>query len=745
MQLSESQNKMLKIAIQALLGLVLVIPLVFFKQFFYPFVTGKVLMFRLIVEVAFVLFAASFFLNKRINFRSTVVWKVFAVVTGVILLAGIFGVNSYNSFWSNMERAEGGLFWVHLFAYLSLLIFAFRSKRDFKILFRVSLVVSLLTVVYGLMQTYEVIGAVTTSGARMSSTLGNAAYLGSYLLMNVFIALSLLVTDKNKYWQGFYGLFSVLAVIAIFMTQTRGAILGLLGGLFLVAVLSVLRSKNKQMKIAGATAVGVIIILISSIFLFSDSKIVTQNESLRRIATISFNDYTTQTRLLAWTSASKGFADRPLLGWGSENYNYAFSQYFPPEIYTDAGSRLWFDKAHSVFFEFLVTTGIVGVIAYFGLLLLVVWQLFKSKAISVLESNIFIGLLAGYTFANLFVFDTVSTYIMFALILAYTSSVVMKKTEVEDIIPSVKLTGLKSIGLIVILVFLAVTAYNINYQNIVSNKKLFTAEVSARGTDLSATYQAYLAAIEDNSNPTKFETRRAFVLFVLGAASQLPDHQASGMYDKAIESILMSISEDPEDIRHYYNLSQLYLKSSKFDPSRLNKVIDLGDKMLSLGETRAHTYYQIGEAYFRQSDYESALTAFQSAVELNPDVVETYINVYSIAVLLGNQELEQKTADNMIRLHPNYFQREDVLLRFIPLYKQAGLNDRVIVGLEQLMATYPNKIEYIVSLATVYAELGQNQKAEEVISVLLGQDAQLDIQLRDFIEKIYNGNFLKTN
>ena len=110
-----NKEKSLKLSIKCLLVWSLFIPLFFSQYFFFSFVTTKTLAFRLIVELSFILFVLYFFLKKNINFNKSLLWWWFLGLTAIILLAGLFGVNPYNSFWSNIERAEGGFFWIHLF------------------------------------------------------------------------------------------------------------------------------------------------------------------------------------------------------------------------------------------------------------------------------------------------------------------------------------------------------------------------------------------------------------------------------------------------------------------------------------------------------------------------------------------------------------------------------------------------------------------------------------------------------
>lgn len=733
-------DKLLKLSIKYLLVASLFIPLVFFKSFFFPFVTGKALVFRLLVEVGFILFAVYWIRNKKINFNLSFVWWSFLALVAAIFLSAVFGVNYYNSFWSNMERAEGVLFWIHYLVYFSLLSVFFTTRKDFSLLFRSSLIVALVVFIYGFMQSFGLFGAITTTGSRMSSTLGNPAYLASYALINLFLALYLLIIDKNIYWRVFYVIFSVTSFVVIFMTQTRGAILGLLGGLVLTSLLTVLKTKNKIIKNVSLGVVVLAVVFLTSVFIFKDSSIIKNVNSLNRIASISFEDYTTKTRLVAWRAAFEGFKDKPVFGWGLENYSPAFSSHFPPEIYTETDSQLWFDKAHSVLFEYLVTTGLVGTIAYLALLIFLIFYLWKNKTLSPLEKNLFIGLLFGYTFANMFVFDTISTYILFAVVAVFVSNSYFWNQEGNT--KNILLSKWSMLVLVIIGLFFVYTGAIANVLASTSNHKILKAEATGSigvGEVIKEALPLYLDALNNNNNLTRFEARRFFTLYVINKSDNFENYEVAKMYEQAISETEKSIAEDPNDIKNYYNLSQLYLKSYEFDRSRLNKVIDMGDKMISLGESRAHTYYQIAEAYYRLNDYNNALKYYQKAQEINPNVVDTHVNIFVLSVVMKNSGLEAETVEKIKSLSPDFFETEDHILRFLPLFKKVNRTDRVISDLQKLIVLNPNKIEYISSLALEYAAIGDNKKSEETIRTLLGIESELDIKVNEFIDKLNKG------
>ena len=261
----------LKIITQGLLYISLATPLIFYHYFFYPFITTKALYFRIIVLLVLLIFLIYWFIKKKVSYKVSPLWWAFLILVGVYFLSAIFGVAFGHSFWSNIERAAGVIFFIHLFIYFAALVFAFKSKEQWRWLFRTSLFVSFVVVIYGLMQHFGIASAINTTGVRISSTLGNPAYLGSYLLINFFLAIYLFVTDKNIFWKIFYTVSGVLAAITLFLTQTRGAVIGLAGALIILSILNIFRIKegHKGIKKISITFLILLVLLSALIFAFS--------------------------------------------------------------------------------------------------------------------------------------------------------------------------------------------------------------------------------------------------------------------------------------------------------------------------------------------------------------------------------------------------------------------------------------------------------------------------------------------
>ena len=133
----------------------------------------------------------------------------------------------------------------------------------------------------------------------------------------------------------------------------------------------------------------------------------------------------------------QSFAQRPLLGWGPDNFYVAYDA----NVTADAFSKMavTVDAPHNKVIEELATKGIVGFIPYIS-----IWILIAIVYIRYLrfrenvhwELAVFVAAASvGYFVQNLFLFDTASTSLQFYLLLSAAvlfEQLSWTKDKVED-------------------------------------------------------------------------------------------------------------------------------------------------------------------------------------------------------------------------------------------------------------------------------------------------------------------------
>ncbi len=401
------------------LALILLTPFVVTSQTIFPFVVGKSLYARTLIELVFVLWVLLAILTQgaakeRPGGRRTGseshsgyalprswLLALLAAGFGVSVLAACFGVSPQRSFWSNYERMEGVVDGLHWLAFAVVLASVLRSGREWRILLNLNLGASLAVALLAVCRYYEV--GVPFFGElperdwpRIATVLGNATYLGLYMLVNCLIALGFLARsfltdaaeDSNgdrrrkqaatppgrllaSLWLGrlFWGVAAGIPLWAFTLSGSFGSLVGLVAAIaFLVSCYAVLASSRLLRRIAIVAVVVVGLAVAAGVALFLTSRDGSDDESptnplAMQLAKASIEHPSARSRISAWEAGLKGAVDRPLLGWGPENFEVVFGQYIS-SLGTEVENH---DRAHSQIIEELVAKGLLGLLAYLAI------------------------------------------------------------------------------------------------------------------------------------------------------------------------------------------------------------------------------------------------------------------------------------------------------------------------------------------------------------------------------------------
>lgn len=442
------------------------------NSIFFPFIGGKDYFFRFAVELALasvVLWwafeAKKGDIGRRVKalFVKPLVIAVTAF-TVIFQLACIFAYDAGAAFWSNYERGEGGFQLLHYYLFFLLLVFLFTEEKQWKNIFRSSLVATGLMILYGIAGNYSVSGFIgpysgnaVPSGwwhqlidGRFQGSLGNSAYVDAYLLFSMFYVGYLWTSAKiegtlKKSSAWLYGILLAIFLFFFVIGQTRGAFLGLAAGLFASVIYVIFASKGKTRK-WGAIILGILVILGVGVFSVRNTKFV-QSFPEGRLLQISFSDGTAQTRFWVWGEAWQGYLARPLLGWGPENFTTVFDAHFNPKFYTPGtNSETWFDRAHSIYFDYLSETGILGLLSYLAIFVTFFWVLAKKiyrdrhmqgaeahhKTAHNIQASMLIAIPVAYLIQGVAIFDVLPMYISLFMLLAFGAYYVSVKGPVSQ-------------------------------------------------------------------------------------------------------------------------------------------------------------------------------------------------------------------------------------------------------------------------------------------------------------------------
>ncbi len=734
------------------LFLVLITPLLLNNKFLFPFISTKVFYFRILVEVILFLYIilALAVPKYRPDWRNPLFIAVSAFF-GALTISSLFGVDLYKSFWGNIERGEGLLTLYHVYAYFVVLSSVFKDKKLWFWYINAAIAVSLIASGYGLAQDLGVEGVINTTGSRIASTIGNPAFFAGYLIFGIFASVILAIKVKINWARIIFILSALFQLFILFKTETRGSFLALVAALLIYIVLSMFLQKGSKVRRYSFVGFIGIIIILSGIWFFRDSQLIKSVPILRRITTISFDDITTQSRLLTWDSSWKGFKDRPFLGYGVENYNIAFNKYFHAEIFKDSGSQIWFDRAHNIIFDLLVTGGLLGFLLYFPMFILafyVLYSYWRRTGDLQLALLVFV-LLVAYFIQNLFVFDTLPLYINFYGLLAYilflsreykvfaagkedSSS---QYDEKEATIP--KLGNLGFVLYPVLVVFLVLSIYYFNVLPAKANKKaiyaLSYATVARQYAKASELYQEAISM----GTYQETEIRQKYAEFALDLlrGNKADREFIRSQIFKAAEYINANVKKHPYDVQHYLFLMMLYNQMSIYDVSYANKVLEFSKKALDLSPTRPQIYYEIGQAYLTLGQNEKGIEAFKKAIDLQPEARESWWNLAMAYAVINDVENSDKILEKLAEMGYDVFSPRN-LKRFIPVYTSNKNIDKLIDLYTKLTEAERYNAEWWAKLAALYREKGDFDKAREAVNTAVDLDPSLRAQADKFLSTL---------
>lgn len=634
---------------------------------FFPYITGKNFTFRILIEI---LTAAYVLLAIRVPaYRpraSMIIWA-FGLFTLWMAIATATSIDPIKSFWSNFERMDGYITLIHLYALFIISGAVLTVEKWWDKMFVVAVWASVLQGLYAVLQAFHIfgLGPSSQSGARADTSFGNATYLAVYMLFCFFLTMYLMLRKPAHSWlrqnlgtptvMTLYSIALLLQFLGLYFTQSRGPLLGLIGGLVIAGLYTVVYVRGSQWKTVRKISmwgVGAIVVLIVLFIGLKNTSFVQKSQTLSRLASISLVDRTTISRFQIWGEAWQGFKQSPktvALGWGQENFSYVFNQYYNPNMYDQ---EQWFDRAHNEFIDWAIAGGLPAFLLYISLFVLAAWAIVKSN-LEVPEQGVLLGLLAAYAFNNLLVFDNLTSYLFFIAILAFAHGLSEKKPHGWMFMSRPLGDQAVAIAAPIVLIALVWGGWALNGQAMVRAQTLIAAltptDATGAAKDPSQNLASFKAALA--MGPLGYqETVEQLFQFSSNEIAQSttvsPDvkQQAYTLTQQAGDALLAQRKGDARlelfygvflDQVSQYQAALAHLQNALADSPRKQQILfELGATYLAEGDNKDALPY-LKQAYDETPQYDQALLYYATALYYNGDVTDAdalltkqYGNVY---------------------------------------------------------------------------------------------------------------------
>jgi len=326
-------------------------------------------------------------------------WEV-AVLLGVTILSAIFSSHFYTSVWGYYSRFNDGLVSWLVFFGLYFVGRNFLNEKRLEMIKDLVCLASLPVSLYGIFQVF--------STSRVFSTLGQANWLGAYLVFILPLVLERVFGSKDNLKRNFWLAVGVSGLVCLWFTHSLSAVAGiLLAALFLSYQLRGKFGQRLLVVTPVIIACALAVFLLGSPFFksrLSDAVLFSREPGSYNISDPGL------IRAGLWRGSLKmslSSAKNLFLGTGPETFPYQYPYFRESGLNYSSEWDFIMNKPHNYYLEILTETGLPALILY----LLVMLKTLKKK-------NIFLAAgYLGFYVTNIFGWPTVTTSLIFWLFL----------------------------------------------------------------------------------------------------------------------------------------------------------------------------------------------------------------------------------------------------------------------------------------------------------------------------------------
>lgn len=771
------------------LGIVFFVPIYFalFLKNNSVFELNKLVLFKIFVLLAAVCFFSllvldpSSYLDKfrRLKKEDRILLFLFLGILAFYIfslaMSLFFSVDIEKSWFGSYNRRQGMETILYYILFFVLLFLNLNSNRLRRLIYG-AVLSSLFMCVYGLVQYFglDPLSWMESTQMRITSTTGQPNIFAANLLLMWPLTIYLFLSVRRAIFKIFLFVLLAIQVFCLFQTYSLSAALGL-GGASLVtlfvflyqgfvwkrkeetAVTSIKIDKRKVSAKKILTVAGVfLVILIPLFFTFQ-----TGNNWILRQKLNSFmnlNGGSTSVRLDLYKISLGAIGQKIWFGYGLENQDDALVPFYRRDFAIHNNVNVMHDRAHNIFLDTLLTSGLLGLVAYLSLFLffiaIVCGNIYRGKEIVLNYAILFAAI--AYFVSLLFNFSFVVGEFYFWMLLAMAISLRIGFLDEDDEINKEEVMGRGRIFLISFFILFMAAVFVLSASKQV---KILAADFYFREFLVSQNQNLFFKSLEywDYINELGiqdefYKKEMAFsiaanmpVLRTMGKAywltaenllrSELYKYEWTGFSDQHRQAIILAaLAGNGED--EYYQKAE----------NILHDLIDISPEMPKLRYALAHLYFQIGE-------YEKSIDAYQAMLDTLPDTSLPEMNIdhrravlgekYNTFIGRGDAFLGAKRYDEAIKdyqaasaISGDNF---EVFQRISDVYLARGDFDGAIVYYKKIGEKYPFYYEWPLNIARVYEKKKDLPNALKYakIAKMLYHDSE---EIEELIGKLEGGS-----
>jgi len=740
-KIKNMQAKILKIICRTFLfAIVAVIPFIYAGQLYFPYVSGKIYLFRVLVALAFFFWVWLIIENQKSNLKSQNYLPDFknTLIISLVLfflaqvVAAFFGVDPVFSFFGSIERAEGVFQYGFWLAFFLILASVFNTEKEWKALFSVFIIIAVL------LSALAWFTRIVSPESRLLSShpqllqyqdqlhgvAGNPAYFAGLLLFA--IGFSFLALERRFFASRLLQiiLFSAIGffVITLIFTEIRGAYFGLGAGVFLFSLLTIffLRKAHKRLAYSCGVIVLTGLISVTALFAARNTDFVQDRHILRRVTEVAdfWGSASVRERVLNWNIALKAFREKPIFGYGPENYAAAFNKYYDFRV---GVSEPWFDRAHSQPLDTLATGGIVVFSFYLLCLSAVIFLIFKLSKEKKLLSFILASLFLAYFVQGFFLFDVPEIYFGLFLFFAYLVYLTPRPNiSVNQRVNHRPISGYVLIPAALLSLFLIYATAFVPYK---ANAAVFQFFRFSENRLYERAEPFLREAFSIKSPYTYWEVRKRagwqlFNVLEYEVSEKTPPEQIEAvkeMYGFVTEELERFIEARPTDPQIYYVLGRVYrVGYEKLGVDDLGKAEAVFQKAVALSDLRVDYFNEYAKVLVLQGKFEEGEKLVKDYVA-RVDFYDyfPFVTLGHFYFVAGKYDLAFEQYQKAREFDYPFFQVEPEYARYLFVAENQGDYQAIVDMAKLFLERWGPDADTYFNIAVGYMNLEEKEQARE--------------------------------
>lgn len=680
------------------------LPILSLPPWFSPPDWGKTIVFRIILSILIFVFIWQFFHQPNRAFLTTVknvllarkskiflpFWLLVSFL-GIFLLATFFSLDPNFSFWGSPYRS-GGFLNFSFYIICAILAFLVLKEDDWQKIWNFAILIGVFVSILAIFQWQGFFkDFLITYETRPPSTVGNPIMLAIYLLLLSFLTLSFAVKEQVFFKKILYFLVFSLFIFVIILTYSRAVYLGLTFG-FLYFVFF-FPYKNQRFSLAFRISLLVSLVLASFFVYYINTQkklpeFIQENKILREIASrLSVERALQDPRISGWKVSWQALKERPILGYGPENFSIAFDKYYDPSLPgINQISESWWDRAHNFVFDISLTAGIPALLIFLSLFGALFFQLQKLKYTDLygyergstrMVAHGIQAAFIGYLVANFFSFDTFSIYLILFLLIGYSFFLIKQEGDfnLPSSIEKKRQQAFKYKTAIIIFLFILlvwfILAFNLKPLQI--NKEINIALALVENGKCEIALEKMEKILPKKSILDGYlNLKYAEIINNCIAKGKL--EKSKSLVEKTIRTLEKATEIMPYYTRawlllgKYNNVLMAYWEENREENAlkAINKAKELNPKREEINKELITTHKLLINFYIKTENYSKLAENYLALTKLEPEDHQNYASLAFVYKELGMIEEAKKTALKIIELFPEYKEKAEEFLKNLP-------------------------------------------------------------------------------